>query len=94
MSIVGPREISGFPNQELVQDFNQQGNELVNQRNYEGAIIEYNKALGEGFYANLVLIPVINPADPLILWNRSAAFVLLGDYRTLHQEWSNNRCLS
>jgi hypothetical protein len=80
MSIVGPQEMPGLPMQTAIQDFNTLGNELFNQGKYREAISEYNKALGT--IIKLMSLTVdFGPADPLVLWNRSAALVLLGKYR-------------
>ena len=81
MSIVGPHETSGLPPPAAIQDFNTLGNDLFNQGKYREAIAEYNRALGIIVFGSKLIVDFA-PNDPLILWNRSAAYVLLGNYRT------------
>jgi len=46
MAIIGPQEMPGMPNQNVIQEKNTHGNDLFNQEKYPEAIAEYNKALG------------------------------------------------
>ena len=82
MSIVGPHDLPGIPTQTTeVQDFNTLGNNIFNQGKYREAIVEYNRALAIIVFGSKLIVDFA-PNDPLILWNRSAAYVLLGNYRT------------
>jgi tetratricopeptide (TPR) repeat protein len=81
MAIVGPHEMPGIPAQKALQDLNTLGNDLFNQGQYRQAIAEYNKALGI-ITSSTNLTIEFAPADPLFLWNRCAAYNLLGQYRT------------
>ena len=86
MTQVGLQGMPGLPAQNgieaqtAIQEFNARGNELLNQGLYKEAVAEYNMALGTlNTFSKLTVD--FGPADPLVLWNRSAAYVLLGRYR-------------
>jgi hypothetical protein len=77
---VGQQGLPSLAPQTPIQDINTLGNDAFNQGNYREAIMQYNIALGESHLDDTDLDHF--PNDPLILWNRSAAYVLLGKYRT------------
>ena len=81
MAVIGPHEMPGLPSQTEVMDFNTVANDFFNDGKYKEAVVEYSRALGMNA-GDVELIIDFAPADPLILWNRSAAYVLLGHYRT------------
>jgi tetratricopeptide (TPR) repeat protein len=92
MSIVGPHEMPGLPTQAALTDFNVLANDLFNQGKYAEAILEYNRALGI-HHKNSLSNVEFGPTDPLLLWNRSAAYVMVGKYRTPPvDDWINDRC--
>jgi len=82
MAIVGPHEMPALPGHSQVMDFNTVANEMFNEGKYKEAVVEYSRALGI-ISCDARLTSDFAPTDPLILWNRSAAYVLLGHYRTL-----------
>lgn len=74
----------GIPTQTTaVQDVNVIGNNFLSQGEYHTAIAQYNTALGM-VILDLTFIVESAPNDPLILWNRSVPYVLVGNYRIRH----------
>jgi hypothetical protein len=82
MAIVGQQSMPSLAYETPVQDIINLGNEEFNRKNYHESIAQYNIALGNT--RQLTLIKDHAPSDPLTLWNRSAAYVLLGKYRIPH----------
>jgi len=93
MAIVGgPQNMPGLPQPSPLQDYNALGNDEFNRGNYRDAIALYNRALGTHLLADM-LTSERGSQDPLVLWNRSAAYVLLGNYRNLPPKRNtNDRC--
>jgi hypothetical protein len=79
MALVGQQGMPSVAPEAPAEDINILGNEAFNRGDYRESIAQYSIALGMTHKA--IFNSDYAPSDPLILWNRSAAYVLLGKYR-------------